>query len=173
MSQYGYLWIKSRKDGVIEGYTGEKEPLIGGKGTEKMSRIVACDHSMHVQTNPESGETRGMMQNGTFNLQVDIDQAIALLYKNFIEGTPCEVEIYLMQIGKRATAGGEGSGNYENYCKVVLKDARLARVTLTKPPVYTGNDMSDLLDISFSYGEFQIEHKDGKSAEWKFTQKAG
>ena len=106
MSQYGYLWVKSEGEGVIEGFTSEKTPLLDGKNPEKMMRILACDHSMYVQVNPESGETKSMMQNGTFNCQIDIDKSMPILYKSFIEGTRCEAEIYLMQVGKSDEPGG-------------------------------------------------------------------
>jgi type VI secretion system Hcp family effector len=174
MSQYGYLWVKNENEGVIKGYTGEEEPLIGGKSPKEMMRILACDHSMYVQTNPESGETKSMMQNGTFNCQVDMDQSMPILYKAFIEGTKCEVEIYLMQIGKGETAAGAGSGGkYENYAVITLHKARIARVSLTKPPVYTKNDLGDLLDVSFSYGYFKLYHLDKKEAVWEFKKKSG
>ena len=73
-----YLWCKSLSDGVIKGYISEEAKLIGGKSPKEICRILACDHTMFVATNPESGESRGMMKNGTFNAQVDIDKSLPL-----------------------------------------------------------------------------------------------
>ena len=169
-----YAYFKAEK-GIIKGFTGEEDKTNDGKSLKQLSRVQAFNHSIRIDTHQQTGESQGPGRHSPLQLTIEVDCSAAELYKALAENHRFdEVKVYFFRSGAGERAGGKPNELFHNWFTVTLNDARLVGLELRKSLALEGQNLPDLLDVSFTYYKIRWEdHDDSKDAEYQWKKKAG
>lgn len=174
MAFTAYLFVQSEK-GVIKGYTNENEKTSDGKTVKEMSRVQAFNHSIRIPTHAQTGEAQGPGQHSPLSVTIDVDCSMAELYKALtLNSRIQEVKVYFFRAGAGTRASGKTNERFNNWMTVTLNGARVVGLELRKHHSMEGQNLPDLLDVTFTYYKIKWEdHNDAKEAEYAWMDKAG
>ena len=168
-----YLYVKSEK-GEIKGFSNEDEPTKDGKNIKEMSRVQAFNHSIRIPTHAQTGETQGPGQHTPVMVTIDLDRAVAELYKALtLNQRIDEAKVYFFRSGAGPRAN-KTDEQFHNWFTVTIKDARIVGLELRKALAMGDANLPDLLDVVFSYYEIRWEdHDENKEASYAWKSKSG
>ncbi len=174
MAFTAYMFVEAEK-GVIKGYTNENDKTADGKTVKEMSRIQAFNHSIRIDTHSQTGEAQGPGKHSPVSVTIDVDCAAAELYKALtLNSRIKEAKFYFCRAGAGPRAAGKPNERFHNWFTVTISDARVVGLELRKHQSMEGQNLPDLLDVTFTYYKIKWEdHDDKKEAEYEWANKAG
>jgi type VI secretion system Hcp family effector len=174
MAFTAYLFVKPEK-GNIKGFTGEEDKTTDGKSCKDLSRVQGYQHKVFIPTHQQTGEAQGPGEHTPLLVTIEVDRAAAALYKALtLNQIITEAKVYFFRAGAGERAGGTPDELFHNWFTVTITDARVVGVELKKTMVMEGQNVPDLIQLTFTYRKIKWEdHDDKQEAEYDWKKKAG
>lgn len=153
-----YLFVKSNRQGIIEGVTGHNPGARltnGGMDTQNMILVNMADNTLTRAINSDTGEVVGAPHVGELSCSCNLDRSTTKLFKALFDGDECEVKLFLFHNKKALMDGGVigTSTHIRNWFTLELEKARVVTVTLN-------GGQTDSVQLGFSYNEIRLYNHD-------------
>ena len=174
MADVAYLYVEDKDSGKhLVGYTGELDETFSGDSVKEFCRVQACDHSVSIPTDAQTGAAVGQAMHGAFNVTINLDKFSPVAYQYLSQAKRVNVRIHFFRMGQAETASGASDPKFSNWFTVLLTDARIVGLHLHKAMAMGGGNVPDMLDVQFRYYKIQWqEHEDKVEAEYEWKKKS-